>query len=774
MNPHDYGKVEISNIINEGVTLERFIVTSGNKTYRIDMYDGGKVNKVTILGNINLSWIDSKLLEVGEDIFKREINKSTIYFMDGEIVLRKKELPAKPFYKLNKESVINNEFVTMDIETITINNKVTPYLINSYTRGGDGRHHLNSYNENENELFKDFIAKLISQVSSFDSKKVYVYAHNLSTFDGVLILKHLFKFGKVKPILHNGRIISITFIYKYNGIIRTIIFKDSFLMLPSSLRKLCEAFNVESSKGYFPFHLNDITYTGVFPKYDYWTDITNNEWNNLKANFGQRMWSFKSESIKYCELDCVSLHEVLIKFNDIIFNKFNININSALTLPALAMRIYKTQFMPNNTIYQLLGKAEENIRNSYSGGAVDVYIPHNRATLDNIFKNIKGLFIKLYYYDVNSLYPYIMAKFDMPIGKPIFFNGDIRKYDSNAYGFFYCKITSPDNIKHPLLQRRIKTSNGMRTIAGLGSWIGWICSTEMDNAMKYGYTFEILKGYEFNKGNIFEEYVLKMYNLRQEYIKGHPMNLIAKLLMNSLYGKFGMKLVSTEILMYDYSTDEGQKSLHEDIDCWGLSIQDFVKIDDYFLIIRNTRLSYKYNEELDMFHGQDINIAIASAITAGARVHMSYFKNNPDFRLYYSDTDSAIIDRPLPSFMVGSKLGQLKLEHTIDKAVFLAPKVYGLVDVNGNEIIKIKGVTGEVASKLTINDLEELLIKDSQKEFTQEKWFKKVLEGEITTSDIVYTLKVTSNKRAPLYLLQGELEIYNSTRPYNYDELTSN
>jgi hypothetical protein len=34
-----------------------------------------------------------------------------------------------------------------------------------------------------------------------------------------------------------------------------------------------------------------------------------------------------------------------------------------------------------------------------------------------------------------------------------------------------------------------------------------------------------------------------MYNLRLQYPKDHPMNLIAKLLMNSLYGVWKMKLL---------------------------------------------------------------------------------------------------------------------------------------------------------------------------------------------------------------------------------------
>jgi hypothetical protein len=69
-----------------------------------------------------------------------------------------------------------------------------------------------------------------------------------------------------------------------------------------------------------------------------------------------------------------------------------------------------------------------------------------------------------------------MANIEMPIGIPTAFDGDIRKVEPGAFGFFLCKITSPDNLLHPILQRRIKTVDGIRTIAGLGSREGWISS----------------------------------------------------------------------------------------------------------------------------------------------------------------------------------------------------------------------------------------------------------------------------------------------------------
>ena len=48
-----------------------------------------------------------------------------------------------------------------------------------------------------------------------------------------------------------------------------------------------------------------------------------------------------------------------------------------------------------------------------------------------------------------------------------------------------------------------------------------------------------------------------------------------------------------------------------------------------------------------------------------------------DFIIYYSDTDSVDLDKPLPDKYVGEDLGQFKLEHIFDEGVFLSPKVYG-------------------------------------------------------------------------------------------------
>jgi hypothetical protein len=434
--------------------------------------------------------------------------------------------------------------------------------------------------------------------------------------------------------------------------------------------------------------------------------------------------------------------------------------------------------MPANTIYQILGRVERDIRQSYTGGAVDAYIPYhveNEKTDRDVLARLKGDYkpkgyTGLYYYDVNSLYPTCMAHLEMPTGKPVVFEGDILAYEPKAFGFFYCKITSPEYLEHPILQRRIKTADGVRTIAGLGSWEGWIFSEEMRNAMDYGYQFEIIRGYKFIRKNIFGEYINKLYDLRQKYSKDDPMNLIAKLLMNSLYGKFGMKSTSSKVEIYNMDKPEEQKSLSDILDDYGEFIQDTIRVGQHTIIVMHDLSNYSYSMDNDMYHGLNVNIGIASAITSYGRMFMSRFKNDPDCKLYYSDTDSIVVDRPLHSKYVGNKLGQFKLEHHIREAVFLAPKVYGFNTMDGQEVVKIKGVAKKSLENYHAKDLYKLLYKNSYVEFNQVKWFKDLFKGVIKIKDVAYRLQVTANKRDLVY----QNSKFVNTRPLYYDKINEN
>ena len=93
----------------------------------------------------------------------------------------------------------------------------------------------------------------------------------------------------------------------------------------------------------------------------------------------------------------------------------------------------------------------------------------------------------------------------------------------------------------------------------------------------------------------------------------------------------------------------------------------------------------------------------------------------------------------------------MKLEYTCNKAVFLAPKVYGLITNDNRQIIKIKGLTKKSIANLNIEDIESLLYKNSYMEIPNIKWFKSISNGNITIKDQLYSLKVTANKRILIY-----------------------
>lgn len=302
-------------------------------------------------------------------------------------------------------------------------------------------------------------------------------------------------------------------------------------------------------------------------------------------------------------------------------------------------------------------------------------------------------------------------------------------------GFFYCNITAPEHLEHPIIQTHIKTQDGIRTISPLGTWNDMIFSEEMYNAMKIGYKFEIKGGYLFESDFVFDNIIEDLYKLRLEYPKSDPMNYVAKILMNSLYGRFGMddNFIYCEIIpKKEY--DKYEEKFND-------SIIDITDLDDNYLVeLKNPKVAL--DTELDNASEiHNINVAIASAITAYSRIHMSIFKNNPNFNLYYSDTDSAYIDKELDQSLVSnSEIGKMKLERVCDKAVFLAPKVYGLLS-DGKETIKVKGLTKEGMNNINIEKLELLLIKDHLFELNQEKWFKSLSTASITITEQMYTLK---------------------------------
>lgn len=179
-------------------------------------------------------------------------------------------------------------------------------------------------------------------------------------------------------------------------------------------------------------------------------------------------------------------------------------------------------------------------------------------------------------------------------------------------------------------------------------------------------------------------------------------------------------------------------------------IIDFEELGDKVIVKHISEIKGQQTELYGTLETHNVSISIASAITAYARIHMSQFKNNPNFNLFYSDTYSIYIDKPLPDSMISNTiLGRMKLECTLTDAIFLSPKMYYLETIDGKLIYKVKGLKHEV--ELTKGEFESLLYKDAFLQKHQSKWSRSLSEAQINILNQIYTLKVTDNKRE--YLL---------------------
>jgi len=130
---------------------------------------------------------------------------------------------------------------------------------------------------------------------------------------------------------------------------------------------------------------------------------------------------------------------------------------------------------------------------------------------------------------------------------------------------------------------------------------------------------------------------------------------------------------------------------------------------------------------------------------------MSQYKNSDDYNLYYTDTDSIIIDKPLKYDVISNDIGLWKLKNELKEGVFGSPKLWGakvVYPINTvNEFTKVRGYM----NALKYSDLKKLLKKGASLNLKQEKSFKCISKGYMSFIKQTYKLITTDFKRKLIY-----------------------
>jgi len=694
-----------------------------------------------------------KYIDIFDDIsnnFFRKIDNKLLNLdkKTGKILNFEHKIKCKPISKSKRDLIKDTKIVSFDIECyIDKNNNFIPYSTGVYDGTNFKVYYLKDYS-NSYHMMSACLTYILNNYKNYT-----IYVHNLRKFDSFFLIQHYCNSQFITGIpFFKDKFFSLTMILKdeNNKSISKVIFKDSYLLLNSSLEKLGKEFNVKTKKGIFPYffiNADNLNYKGHIPDISYFNkDVSVSEYLNYKEDYINLDWSIREATLKYIQLDLESLYQIITAYRDEIFLLENINITKILTTSSLVVKIFTSNFLsPYHSIYNIRGETAKNIRQAFFGGRVDVF----KCSVKN-----------LNCYDINSLYSYIMSIKDFPVGEPTL------SYDQNLdnyFGFVYCSIETPIKLDKPVLPFRDKEGNIYNP---LGNWDGMYFSEEVKEAVKeYNYKIKVHYGYKFERGTqLFTEFVNKYHELKKyaRHLGLDSKVFTAKAILNSLFGRFGIK--DTHYIINILKKNEAKDIFlkHEVSEHFNISdTHDYIKytsnVSTLFREINGMDAFINEINNMDMIkHDIDSSLPIAVAVTAYARMYMNTFINNSDLNVYYTDTDSIFTDKKLSSSI---ELGMFKKENKslIKEAFFIAPKLYCLVLENGDIIIKARTIGDE---NLNYQDFIEMSYGCS---VTKKKvMFQGGLsKGNISLNVVPITITPLNKKRLTNKSLTGQF--YNTT-----------
>ena len=407
---------------NNNFTSAVVKIANSHREYQVDLFENYQTVKISAAGMLLLEFTDTINNVYDLSTFTRKIKNQVYIFENGELVIKQLERKVNFLTKLDKDTTLSNKFIAMDLETRNINGNFQPYCVAFYCIDSDNLERSQSYYLSDFESPDEMLKFSLNALFNIKYDGYTVYLHNFSNFDAIFLIRILSEMlPKIRPVIRDGRIINFAVYYGSNSK-NKINFRDSYLILTSSLQDLAKNFNVELQKGLFPYKFADIVdlkYKGALPSINYFDEITQDQYDKYCSE--RLIWNLEEETRFYCILGCKVLYSVIKTYSNFIFDLFSLDIHKYPTLPSSTLAIYRSNFLTDDCKIPLIdGVMYNDLKKAYTGGMVDVYKPTNDPNT------------KVFSYDVNSLYPFSMHSFAMPTGTPKLFEGEILRVNPNV------------------------------------------------------------------------------------------------------------------------------------------------------------------------------------------------------------------------------------------------------------------------------------------------------------------------------------------------------
>ena len=364
---------------------------------------------------------------------------------------------------------------------------------------------------------------------------------------------------------------------------------------------------------------------------------------------------------------------------------------------------------------------------------------------------------RITYKDITSLYPAVCAQEKFPLYHPEVIREDFKDIQ-NYFGLAHVTVLPPRRLAFPVLPVRLKEKTCFTLCSPCfkenhtgpcphddkqREIVGVYTTEELKLALEHGYTLQRIheiwhfaeKSGELFKQMIKKFYVLKVANsgwpkedmtpreksdylrllkerdmveLTEDDIADNPlMRLLAKLILNSLWGRFALRANRTKF-EYVSSSERFQElvfSGHHDISWLNFVSDDLVQVQ------------HQASDDIAAFDPSG-SIIIASFVTSYARIRlyraMAYV--GPE-RLLYVDTDCvvALEEAGYSGLPTGGGLGEFKDE--LKEGTYImhwacgAPKTYCYVTSDLQVVFKHKGIPINFSNKkiFTLDTLHKML-----------------------------------------------------------------
>jgi uncharacterized protein YfbU (UPF0304 family) len=447
------------------------------------------------------------------------------------------------------------------------------------------------------------------------------YAHNGGGFDWLHMVPHIVRMGYQVEILTVSSSIQMMHVKPEHRKSKGWMFLDSYKLIPMKLKEACETFRSEIQKLDF----------------------------DLDTHEEDPLWD------EYLEADCRSLFQVLERYHELVETKLRGEVG--MTAASTAMRTFRRGYQAN--AIERHSEYHHFFRSAYFGGRCEIFRSSGEG---------------LHYYDINSAYPWAM-RHPLPVGNLVthssgYPSANIRR---GRIGFVHARVNYPEHVEIPCLP--VRDTRTKRLIFPVGKLQGYWCDEELERARSQGATTHYDDSIWIESRPDLTDYVDTLYAYRDKDREDYDEGLatVAKILLNSLYGKFAMEHEREKIIILgdeDMAPAGARPAQPKDLDCRVWHVKE--EVDAPYIIPQ-----------------------ISAYITCKARLKLHSYLLEAFERgvLCYCDTDSILTSADL-SHLEHAGLGWLKDEGKGDtySGEFLLPKLYCLLSESGGKTkIAMKG-----------------------------------------------------------------------------------